>query len=67
MTVHRNQRQNFVSMKISPPSGMPMKLAQMEQSGLGTQVDLVGKSGLIQFELCDSRVPFVLQCTWCYV
>ena len=49
-TIHRNKRQSFDSIQISAPSGVPMKVAQMERSGLAALVELVEGSGIIQLE-----------------
>ena len=38
--IHRNKRKNFASVQISGSSGMEMKVAQMEKSGLAALVDL---------------------------
>ncbi len=49
-TIHKNKRHNFDSELICAPSGAPVKLAQMERSGLAALVDLAEQSGMIQLE-----------------
>ena len=49
-TLHRNKRRNFTTEQICASSCSPMKVAQMERSGLAALVELVEGSGLIQLE-----------------
>ncbi len=49
--IHRNKRRNFTTEQICAPSGAPMKVAQMERSGLAALLELVERSGIIQLEL----------------
>ena len=49
-TIHRNKRRNFASDKICAPSGTPLKVADMERSGLAALLELVEGSGMIQLE-----------------
>ncbi|MCP3890082.1 MAG: hypothetical protein GY702_14610 [Desulfobulbaceae bacterium] len=56
-TIHRNKRWNFTNEQIQTPSGAPMKVAQMERSGLVALVALVEESGMLQLEeALDGRV-----------
>ena len=45
-TIHRNKRRNFTTEQISSSSGGPMKVAQMERSGLAALLELVDGSGM---------------------
>ena len=49
-TIHRNKRRNFTTEQISSSSGGPMKVAQMERSGLAALLELVDGSGMIHLE-----------------
>ncbi len=56
-TIHRNKRRNFTNEQIQTPSGAPMKVAQMERSGLVAPIELVEGSGILQLEeALDGRV-----------
>lgn len=56
-TIHRNKRKNFDCEQISASNDAPMKVAQMEKSGLAALVQLAEKSGMIHLEIAlESRV-----------
>ena len=61
-TIHRNKRRNFASEQICTSSSAPMKMAQMESSGLAALLDLAEKSGIIKLESAlEGRVTRTLQ------
>ena len=56
-TIHKNKRRNFSHENISAQSDVPIKVAQMEKSGLAALLDLAEGSGIIQLdEALEGRV-----------
>lgn len=49
-TIHKNKRQNFASDEVHTTSSAPLKVAQMEKSGLAALVDIAEGSGMINLE-----------------
>ena len=49
-TIHRNKMWKFTNEQICAPSGVLMKVAQMERSGLAALLELAEGSGMIQLE-----------------
>ena len=67
-TIHKNKRRNFSHENISSQSDVPIKVSQMEKSGLAALLDLMEGSGVIQLDdaLRDVslRSTYLCTCGW---